>query len=173
MFDKPITAILWFYKEDNSGIPRDIDILHAYQGLPNLEIIKSYFPDNVVVVCDDLTQDFNENKKNTSFLRELYSVISHHYNVCVFTINQNLFSICRDVRLNSSHLVLLKNYGDLLTVQNVLRQQFKNWKSVLSAYEECTKRPHGYLLINNSNHAEECERILTNVEDQFPIAYII
>jgi len=83
-------------------------------------------------------------------LGNLFTKVSHHLNLDVIFITQNLFhqgKQMRNLHLNSQYLILMKNTRDISQI-DVLGRQLKLTRSLEEAYKDATKKPFGYLLID-------------------------
>jgi len=75
---------------------------------------------------------------------ELFTKGSHHRNLSVTVVTQNIFnksSHTRDISLNTKYIVAFKNPRDKLKFQCLARQIYAE-----NPYKEVTEQPHGYLL---------------------------
>ena len=79
------------------------------------------------------------------------------------------------MNLNTHYLVLFKNPRDANQVATLARQMYPGKsKFVLEAFEDATKEPYGYLLIDLKPETDERYRIRTNVfpDDERQYAYV-
>jgi hypothetical protein len=79
------------------------------------------------------------------------------------------------MNLNTHYLVIFKNPRDANQVATLARQMYPGRsKFVLEAFEDATKRPYGYLLIDLKPDTDEKYRIRTNVfpDDERQYAYV-
>ena len=101
------------------------------------------------MILDDLLNDVYSKQ-----VCDLFTKGSHHRNISVILITQNLFHqgrYCRDISRNAKYLVLLKNLMDKNQFMFLARQvNPENSDSLYKAYLEATYRPHGYLLLDLS-----------------------
>jgi hypothetical protein len=108
---------------------------------------------------DDLLNEANQN------VCDLFTKLSHHRDVSVVFVIQNLFHRNRFVRtmnLNTHYLVLFKNPRDANQVSVLARQMYPGKsKFVVEAYRDATKNPFGYLLIDLRLETDESYRIRT------------
>jgi ABC-type oligopeptide transport system ATPase subunit len=117
-------------------------------------------------------------------LNEVYSVQicdllskgSHHRNISVILITQNLFhqgKHCRDISLNAKYLVLLKNATDKNQFTHLGRQVHpQNRASLYDAYLEATRKPHGYFILDFAQDTDDLLRYRTNVfPGEDPVCY--
>ena len=119
--------------EFNEGLT-DIDLFN--QDVENLIIL-----DDLMHLCE----------KDIGILN-LFTVDSHHQNISVFFLTQNLFSKGKNARaisLNSQYIILLNNPRDHAQIYHLARQIFPtNSKFMIEAYEDAVKDKYGYLLLD-------------------------
>ena len=95
-----------------------------------------------LINVDDLLKD-----AYSKDLCDLFTKGSHHRNISVILITQNLF--CRDISLNAKYFVVLKNVRDRSQFSHLARQVLPHDRKGLSyAYLYATKAPHGYLMLD-------------------------
>ena len=104
---------------------------------------------------------------------DLFRKRSHHRNVSVYLVTQNLFHQgpkCRDISLNAKYEVELKNVRDRNQFSFLARQVYtENSDSLYRAYLDATSRPHGYLILDFSQYTDDWVRFRTNVfPDELP-----
>ena len=91
----------------------------------------------------------NEVDQNIS---NLFTKLSHHRNVSAVFITQNLFhenKFARTMNLNTHYIVLFKNPRNVGQVAILARQMYPGKSQfVVEAYEDATRKPCGYLLID-------------------------
>ena len=104
---------------------------------------------------------------NDKRLAMLFTKGSHHLNLSVIFITQNLFykgSQIRDVSLNSQYLILFKNRRDLSQIMHLGRQPFsRKSKFFQEVYKNATQKPFSYLLIDLRNETPESLRLRTQI----------
>lgn len=149
----PPEYILWFYGEYQ---PLYDTILRT---VPNIEFIEG-FPSDVdsvlnvskrgVIIIDDLMQEL----ANDDRLSKLYTKTSHHKNVSIIFLTQNLFyggsnKTLRTVSLNTEYFLLLKNPRDASQITSLAKQMYPgNVHFLQESYRDATKEPYSYLLID-------------------------
>ena len=81
----------------------------------------------------------------------LFTKGSHHRNISVILITQNLYhqaKHCRDISLNAKYIVLLKNTRDKNQFTHLARHVYpEDSSSLYKAYLKATDRPHGYFVL--------------------------
>lgn len=117
-----------------------------------------------VLVVDDLMTSVSGSEEFANiFMRG-----SHHQNMSVIFIVQNLFHQgrrMRDIGLNCHYLILTKNRRDLGQITTLGRQLYGNdWKFFIDAYKKSVlNRDYGYLLIDLTPTTEERYRLRANI----------
>jgi len=114
MINPPPARIIYCYGEYQQlfcQYPRVV----FYQGLPDLSEFDGKEP--VLLIIDDLMQE-------TETMSKLYTKGSHHRNVSVVYLAQNLFpknKFARTMSLNAHYMVLFKNPRDATQFANLAR----------------------------------------------------
>lgn len=88
-----------------------------------------------LVIIDDLMNETN------SDVVDLFTKGSHHFNVSVMYVTQNIFNQGRGRRtisLNAHYIVVFKNFRD----------RIQNHRYIQEAYKDATNDPFGYLLFD-------------------------
>ena len=164
MTQKP-SVIYWCYTEWQP----------TYENIPakfispaqlNPSIFKT--PEPKLIILDDMMKEVG---KDASFT-DLFTKGSHHWNMSVIHITQDLFYDRRRTnRINCQYLVLMKNPGDKLTPITLARQ-LGNSTKFMKAYNAATAKPHGYLLVDMEQTTPDMYRLRTNIfPDQLTIFY--
>lgn len=155
-----IKKILWCYSEFNS-IPKLEDKSIEYvQGIPAyVENIKN---EETLVILDDLMNDSDNTK-----VSELFTKGSHHRNISVILITQNIFhkgSHTRDISLNTKYLIFFKNPRDQNQFSYIARQICpENSKDLVKVYKEVMAIPFSYLLIDLTQSINDSLRFRTDI----------
>ena len=115
-----------------------------------------------LVIFDDLLNDVD---KETEMI---FTKKSHHANISVIFITQNIFqkgSNYRTMSLNSSYMVLFKNPRDINQISTFARQMYPRNQSnfLIEAFRDATSAPHGYLLIDLRQETADLLRIRTGL----------
>ena len=144
----------------------------AYDNLqvirPDIDFIKG-FPPNFydsldpkvknLVILDDQMSKIGDSKD----LSRLFTQGSHHRNLSIIYIVQNLFDkgkSQRTVSLNSQYFVLFKNPRDKSQIDVLARQMFpKNTKFLVGSFLDATTKPYGYLFIDLRPETDEDWRL--------------
>ena len=97
-----------------------------------------------VLVIDDLLLDNNKEVAKTFILG------SHHKQISVFFLTQNLFprdDLFRLMSLNCHYFVLFQNQRNYRQVLTLARQAFTNIDRVVNAYKRASLDPRGFILL--------------------------
>ena len=144
-------------------------------GLPD-ELMAKF--DEVIprwLVIDDLMLETASSK----MISEIFTKGSHHRNLSIILIVQNLFmrgSESRNISLNSQYMVVFKNPRDQSIATNIARQMFPNkTQKFQQIYENATKKPFNYLFIDLKAHTHMNVRLLTSVlgEKDYMMSYLL
>jgi len=99
-------------------------------------------------------------------MADLFTRGSHHRNVSVVFLVQNLFhknKYIRMISLNAHYMVLFKNPRDASQFASLARQMYPNrWAFVVEAYKDATRRPFSYLFVDLRPEQDEDLRLRTN-----------
>jgi len=119
------------------------------------------------VILDDLLNDVYSKQVCYLFTRG-----SHHRNISVILITQNLFHqgrYCRHISLNAHYLVAVKNVRDKMQFMYLAQKVYpEDSLGLYNAYLDATQRPHGYLILDLTQDTNDGLRFLTNI---FPTEY--
>ncbi|RWS21322.1 hypothetical protein B4U80_03490 [Leptotrombidium deliense] len=90
--------------------------------------------------------------KNDKNVVNIFTKGSHHRNISVFMLLQNVFfksPAMRTVSLNSHYLILMKNPRDRSQIRYLAQQLYPtNIKQLIEAYNDATKLPYTYIKVD-------------------------
>ena len=162
IYNKRSGNIYWFYKVQNDDFERNFTTsIHFFNEMVTMNWLKDHeIPPNSTIVIDDMASEATEDTA------QLFSVGSHHYNVNIIFLCQNIFSknrYFRDISLNSTYVVLFKNVRDKLQITNFAKQFAPGrTKAFVEIFVKATKNPYTYLLLDNHQKTADEHRILSN-----------
>ena len=160
MIEPPPTRICYCYGEFQpmfNNYPR----VNFHEGLPELshEVFDGREP--TLMIVDDLMAETNQ------LVANIFTKISHHRNISVLYLTQNVFDknkYNRTISLNAHYLVLFKNPRDGTQFATLSRQMYPNSsKFAVEAYQDATSVPYGYLLVDLKSDQDERCRLRTNI----------
>ena len=154
-------GILWCYGESNAVPSVDVGRrIQFHEGVP--ENFTNTGSKPCLIILDDLL-----NEVYSKEVCQLFTKGSHHRNISVILITQNLFHqarYCRDISLNAKYIVLLKNIRDKNQFTHLARQVYpEDSVGLYKAYIDATKNPHGYFLLDFSQDTYDQLRFRTNI----------
>lgn len=162
------TGITWCFDEMQPLY--NLKNVHYYQGIPDLNMFDGKDPQ--LIIIDDLMRE------SDGRVVDIFTKGSHHRNLSVFYITQNLFHQGkgqRDISLNSSYIIYFKNPRDKTQIRHLARQVSpENVKFMEDSYKDATKEPHGYLMIDLKQNTSDMCRLKTKIypSDGYCIVYI-
>ena len=157
------TKILWSYAEWQPAYQSLQDKIQFVQGLPKLPL---YSQEPLLFIIDD--QMHNVDQRVSS----LFTKGSHHRNISVIYIVQNLFDKHKEHRtisLNAHYLVVFKNPRDVSQIVHLAKQMYPGKTHYMrQAFDLATAHPHGYLLLDLKQSTPEGVRLRSHI---FPGEY--
>jgi hypothetical protein len=167
MITPPPEKIIYCYGEFQPSF-LEFKTVEFNEGLPNAERFDGR--QRILLIIDDLMNEIDQNVSN------IFTKLSHHRNVSVIFISQNLFhknKFVRTINLNTHYIVLFKNPRDAGQVAVLARQMYPGKsKFVVEAFEDATKEPYGYLLIDLRPETDDRYRIRTKIFPDDDIQYV-
>jgi hypothetical protein len=139
---------------------------------PNIEFVLGLPDDfevdpnqNTLLVLDDLMMELQNDKRLSTFFTKM-----RHSNLSTIFIVQNLYFKSQQattVTRNAQYMVLFPNFRDASMIATLGRQVFpKNKNFLVSAFEDATASPYGYILLDLKAETDKKLRVRTNI---FPL----
>ena len=158
IIEPPPSKIVYCYGEYQQ-LFRNYPQVTFHQGLPKIENFDGSKP--VLLIVDDLMHETDESIAN------LFTKGSHHRNISVIFLVQNLFyknKYIRTISLNSHYMILFKNPRDASQFANLARQMYpKQSAFAVEAYKDATREPYSYLFVDLRTEQDEDLRLRTNI----------
>ena len=171
MFDTPVHNILYCYGVWQSlfdDMEKHLDI-EFHEGLPSLSKIDDFANgQHNIIILDDLQDRVSKSVE----AEQLFTRGSHHKNLTVIYIMQNLYQqrkCARNIALNSHYTVLFKNPRDVTQITNFGRQ-LGITKLLQEAYKDATSDQYNPLIIDLSPHSDEAYKLRSHIFED-PIIY--
>ena len=97
-----------------------------------------------LIVFDDMIADIMTNKRFQSIIKELF-ITCKKLNISLVFITESYFSVPKDVRLNSTHYLIMK-INNRKELQNIAINNSADidYKDFIKMYRECTKQPFNF-----------------------------
>jgi molybdopterin-guanine dinucleotide biosynthesis protein len=158
-----ILKVIWAYGQwqtlYEAQIP-SVDIRYL-EGLPSEEEILSDKPH--LVIIDDLMSELGSDKKLTN----LFTKGSHHHDISIVFISQNIFyqgSQMRTISLNCHYMLLMKNPRDKAQIIALASQIYpNNSKFLIEAFNDATKNEFGYIKVDMKQDTPDNLRIQSRI----------
>ena len=158
--------ILFLYKEWQPAYD-ELKILlpdvEFHEGVDAPSLNSLTVADKNLVIIDDLMSSAGDSKQ----ISKLFTQESHHKNLTVIFLVQNLFyhgKEMRNISLNAHYLVLYKNPRDKSQIRYLAQQIFpENTKFLANAFNNAILHPDSYLLLDLHPETLEDFRTLSNI----------
>ena len=158
--------IIWCYKEWQENydlIKADIPSIEFVSGIDEKVLDSVRKTERNLIILDDLMRGGGKSK----LLASMFTEESHHKNLTVIFIVQNIFNQGKEMRnisLNAHFLVLYKNPRDKTQIRTLGYQIFPDDpKFLVSTFEHATQIPHSYLVVDLHPETKEEFRLVTNI----------
>jgi len=157
MFDSPPKKVFFYYmlnqdmylQMENEGLVSEM--ISTLQTFPTYDEVANkvhaYKNDGgSLVIFDDIMTQI------TPDFERMFCNLSHHENASICLLSQNLFYRAKEYRtisLNTHYMILMKSPRDATQIGILSRQICpNNSRFIVSAYQDATKRPYSYLLLD-------------------------
>jgi hypothetical protein len=173
---KQSLKVLWAYGQHQNlytkAIAPNVSVDY-YDGVPTDTVLEEIKPD--IIVCDDLMVEISKSDN----IADIFTKKSHHMNISIFFLVQNLFfqgKSMRTISLNSQYILLLKSVRDKQQIAALGRQLYPTKSTFfVDVYNDATSAPFGYLLIDLHPLTKDSLRLRTRIipikDELRPIIY--
>ena len=122
---------------------------------------------NILISFDDMIADIMNNQKFQAIIKELF-IRCRNLIISLVLIFQSYFSVPKDVRLNSTHYLIIKinNTRELQLIIAVIAVNHSadiDYKDFMKIYRESTKEPNSLLTIDTTLPASDPLRLRKNL----------
>lgn len=163
----PFMNVIWCYGQWQHGYSKTVEgvKIKYHDGLCDEDYIVKHRPDLIVV--DDLMSEVATDKR----MADLFTKVSHHEDVSVIFIVQNLFyqaKFMRTISINTHYFFLLKNPRDRSQIMAFGRQLYPNdSKFFIESYDDATSEPFSYLLVDTSPRTNDNLRLRSKITPRY------
>jgi len=144
--------------------------LKMLESNPNIEFVEGMIPSVQIdslkknlIILDDLMEE----KKDNEDLQNIFTKGSHHRNISLIFISQNLFiqgKKTRTISLNTHYMIIFKNPRDKAQFSQLARQMLPGKTQFLNeCFMDATSHAHGYLFLDFKQQTPENLRVRTNI----------
>ena len=168
MIEPAPDRVLWCYGVYQSFFSETKNV-EFHEGLPNLDVFDG--KQRVLLILDDLMHETDDR------VSQIFTRVSHHKNLSVLYLTQNLFygsKQNRTISLNSHYVVLFKNARDATQISHLAGQMYPGKsKFMIEAYRDATSNPFSYLLVDLKPDTEDRLRLRSNIfPGETPYVYL-
>jgi len=166
VMNKPPGKVIFFYNQWQpllAAMVRERLVHRALPQLPSVSDVQEHIRprENGLVIVDDFMREAN------SDIGYMFTALSHHHNVSVVFLSQNLFSQhgpFRDMSLSATYLVYFKNPRDGSQIWHFARQfRPDNPAYVVHGYRSATQAPYSYVLFDLHQQTPDYLRMRTRI----------
>ena len=121
----------------------------------------------ILIVFDDMIAEIMSNKKFQAIFKELL-IRCRKLNISLVFITQSYSSVPKNVRLNSTHYLIMK-INNRKELQNIAINHSADidYKDFRNVYRKCTKEPYNFLTIDTTLPASDPLRFRKNLFDSY------
>ena len=150
------------FNNPNAFIEYSNDINEVYD---NIEDYNPKREHKVLIVIDDMIADMLANKKLQRPVVDLF-IRGRKLNISLVFISQSYFGIPKDVRLNTTHFLIMRipNKRELqsIAINHSTDVEFDEFKDI---YKKCTSDPYSFLTIDTTLPASNPLRFRKNIDE--------
>ena len=170
----PPERILWCFGQWQplyDDIQKRIPWIEFVHGIPDYLNSSQYIDVSKrnLLIFDDLMTEAKCDQR----IADLFTKGSHHRNISIVYLTQNLFpqgKACRDIALNTQYLVLFNNPIDRQQVATLARRIYPSTSAIfMKRFEQATSRPYGYLVVDLKSSTPEQDRLHTDIFETLDI----
>ena len=152
--------LLKHFNDPKAFIEYSNDMRDVYKNIDN------YNPDKekkILIVFDDMIADMINNKKLNSIVTEHF-IRCRKLNISLAFISQSYFKVPKDVRLNTSHFLIMK-IPDKREFQQIAINHSSdiNTKNFINIYKKCRDKSYSFLVIDTTLPSNNLLRFRKNL----------
>ena len=131
------------FKDPKAFMEYSNDMQDVYK---NLEDYNPRKKRKILIVFDEMIADMINNKKFNLLVTELF-IRGRTLNISIVSITQLYFKVPKDVRLNSTHFLIMKIPNKRELQQIALNHSSDiDFKDFIKIYKKCTAEPYSFLI---------------------------
>lgn len=176
MSDTRFERVIFYYGEWQAGYRELGEKVEFREGLPQSSDYAGD-PRAKLIILDDLMAE-SSSSTGSGVIANLFTKGSHHNNLSVIFITQNVFHQGkgqRDISLNSHYIVVFRNLRDRAQIRHLSRQVCPdNTRFLQDVYHDATSKPFGYLLLDlKQDTPDNCRyRACIFPDDEWQYVYV-
>ena len=123
----------------------------------------------ILIVFDNVIADIMTNEKYQAIIKELF-IRCGKLNISLAFFPQSYFSVPKDVRLNSTHYLIMKINNKRESKNIAINHSADNdCDDFIKIYSECTKEPYNFLTIDTTLPVSDPLRFRKNLFDSLRV----
>ena len=145
---------------------KEIEFVNCFKAIPTSSELKAKIGESSLVIYDDLMTTAASSSQNIMNLDNIASRDSHHDNMSVIFVCQNLMygnGKLRNIRVNSQYHVIFKNLSDFRNAQLVASNRKIDSCVFSKILSEINDKQYGYLVFDGSPNGCNNTRLRTNI----------
>ena len=160
LIKKPKNAGTKHLNDPNAFIECSNIMDHAYESIDDYNLSRKR---TILIVFDDMIGDIMSNKKFQAIIKESF-IRCRKLNISLVFITQSYFSVPKDVRLNSTHYLIMK-INNKRELQNIAINHSADidYKDFVRIYRKCRRKPYSFLTIDTTLSAGDPLRFRKNL----------
>lgn len=156
--EPPPEKIVWCYGVYQTAFDK-LTGVEFHEGIPEIGLFDG--KQKTLLILDDLMHETDDR------VTKIFTKISHHMDVSVLYLTQNIFyggKQNRTIGLNAHYLVLFRNPRDATQVAHLARQMYPGKsKFLIEAFRDATEAPFSYMLLDLKPDTEEKFRVRSHI----------
>ena len=165
LIDKPPQRIVYCYSRWQPAYDRlktTINDIEFKEGLPDIDNFKTETLN--LIILDDLMHECGKDQS----VMNIFTVDSHHKNISVFFLTQNLLpreKFARTISLNCNNIIIMDNARDRSQINHLARQMFpSNPNFLVECFQDAIKSfRYGYIFLDFTQNIDEAHRVQTRI----------
>ena len=145
LIKKPKNARIKYLNDPNAFIECSNTMDDVYENIHDYNSIRKR---KISIAFDDMIADIMINKKFQAIIKELF-IRCRKLNISLVFITQSYVFVLKDVRLNSTHYLIMK-INKKRELQNIAFNHSADidYQDFIKIYRECIKEPYNFLTID-------------------------
>ena len=158
VIDPAPEKIVWCYGVYQKAFG-ELPHVEFHEGIPDLAMFDGL--KRTLLIIDDLMHEADDR------VTKIFTKISHHRDVSVVYLTQNLFfggKENRTIALNTQYFIIFKNPRDSTQIATLSRQMYPGRsRYMIESFIDCTKTAYSYMLVDMKPETDEKFRLRTGI----------
>ena len=148
------------YDDPKTFMEYSNDMQNVYKNIEDYNPRKNR---TVLIVFDDMIADMINNKKSNPIVTELF-IRGRKLNISIAFITQSYFKVPKDVRINSTHFLIMKIPNKRELQQIALNHSSDiDFEDLMKIYKKYTSKPYSFLINDTTFPSDNSLRFRKNL----------